>query len=315
MPANLPPQYFEAEKRFRLAKTPKEKIDILHEMLAIMPKHKGTDKLQADLRAKISKLNKLSQKTHVKGRRDSLYYVNKEGAGQVVILGEPNAGKSQILTVLTHANPEVASYPFTTRKPIVGMMNFEDIAIQLIDTSPITSDFCDYWLLDMSRTADLLLFLVDLGGDVVDQIETIIKKLNEAKVFFEKRVLIAGNKNDLNGSEEKVHILTDTCAKKFPVISVSAKEKKGLLELKRKIYDGLNIIRVYTKVPSKPPDKNVPFVLKRESTVLDAARTVHKDFGTNLRYARLWGAGKYDGQRVERDHILQDGDVVEFHIS
>jgi ribosome-interacting GTPase 1 len=116
LPANLPPAYFEAENRYREAKTPAEGIAALEEMLAIMPKHKGTDKLKADLRRRISKLKSKQQEKKKLGRRDRGYKIEKEGVGQVVLIGEPNVGKSSLVAALTNADPQVAEFPHSTWK-------------------------------------------------------------------------------------------------------------------------------------------------------------------------------------------------------
>jgi ribosome-interacting GTPase 1 len=215
MPANLPPQYYEAEKRYREAKEPQDKLKILHEMFAIMPKHKGTDKLQADLKFRISKLKKELQQKKKASRRDQ-YFVEKEGAAQVVLIGAPNVGKSQILSSLTHATPEVAPYPYTTLKPLCGMMPFENIQIQLVDTPPISSDFMEPWLSGIIRYADLILLVADLGSEnMIEEMEIVFQRLEEYRIQLEseeketspldgiahKKTSLLGNKSDLEKAE------------------------------------------------------------------------------------------------------------------
>jgi len=329
MPANLPPQYYEAEKRYRDARTNEERLAILKEMWAIMPKHKGTDKLQGDLKAKISELKKEMQKPRTAGRRTYSRRVPRQGAAQVVLIGPPNVGKSQILSRLTKATPQVAPYPFTTQEPQVGMVEFEDIKIQLIDTPPITSDFIQPWLPPIIRSADLILLVVDLGSDeVLEEMDGVIRRLEESRIKLVsdepegvglfgdayKKTIILGNKSDLEGAGPNPEALKDLYADKFPIISISSKDSGDGVRLKKEIYQALNIIRVYTKEPGKPADLKDPVVLKKGSIVLDAAKAIHKDFAHNLRYVRLWGSSKFDGQQVDRDHPLKDGDIVEFHL-
>jgi ribosome-interacting GTPase 1 len=326
MPANLPPQYFEAEKRFRAAKEPEEKIAALEAMLAIMPRHKGTDKLHAMLRQKIAKFSQEAERKYATARRTG-FYISREGAGQVMLVGPASAGKSQLLATLTEAIPEIAEYPFTTKTPIPGMMKFEDIQIQLVDTPPIGRKEVRVLLANSLRNADIIAIVIDLSREPVSQVEAALQGLREARIepltddgtqvtpgSYPRKMLIVGNKNDLAGSNENWQCLCSQYARLFPLVSVSAREGGGLEEFKRAIYQVLNIIRVYTKTPGSKADMTDPMVLEKGSTLEEAAESLHKDFYQNLKYAVVWGSGKYDGQRVSKGHVLQDGDIVEFHI-
>jgi len=323
MPANLPPQYFEAEKNFRAAKTPAEKIVALEEMLAIMPKHKGTDHLRAELRSRIAKLTQqAAKKTGV--QRTSMI-IEKEGAAQVAVIGLPNAGKSQLVASITNASPTVADYPFTTYAVSPGMMEFENIQIQLLDTPPLVPQSIEWWLPPMLRRADALLIMVDLSEAPLAQMEAVMEQLEKMRidigvrkiaeeVLSRQKALIIGNKLDLAGARENYAALQNKYGEQLPVLAISARERIGLEELKRKVYQVLDIIRVYTKVPGQKPDFDDPVILERGSTLADAAEAVHKDFRAKLKYARVWGSGKHDGIMVRRDHILQDGDIIELHL-
>jgi len=326
MPANLPPQYFEAEKRFRAAKEPDEKIAALEEMLAIMPHHKGTDKLHAMLRQKIARFSQEAERKYATARRAG-FYISKEGAGQVMLVGPANAGKSQLLATLTEAIPEIAEYPFTTKTPIPGMMKFEDIQIQLVDTPPIGRKEVRVLLSNVLRNADLIAIVIDLSREPVSQVEAALQGLREARIepltddgteitpgSYPRKMLIVGNKNDLAGSNENWELLRSKYGNLFALVSISAREGGGLEEFKRAVYQALNIIRVYTKTPGSKADLTDPMILEKGSTLEEAAESLHKDFYQNLRYAVVWGSGKYDGQRVSKGHVLQDGDIVEFHI-
>jgi len=331
MPANLPPQYLEAEKRYREARAIPEKIRALESMLAIMPKHKGTDKLRGQLRSKLSKLKLESERKGGTGRRASLFNVKREGTAQVLLLGFANVGKSQLVSVLTNANAEVADYPITTRKPIPGMMPFENIQIQLVDVPPINFEIGEAWLSPMVRNADALIIMVGLDSDTSVQMEGILAKLEgirinpigcndegihegEEGVFEPKRALIVANKVDVEGAQQRDGRLRERYGDLLRVFSLSAKKGIGLEDLKRGIFEALDIMRVYTKPPGKDADFTEPVILERGSTVEDAARSVHKDFARKMKFARIWGSEKYQGQMVKRDYILQDGDVIEFHI-
>jgi len=324
MPANLPPQYFEAEKRLRLAKDPADKILILEEMLGIMPKHKGTDHLKAELRGKIAKLTQtLGKKT---GAHRASMMIEKEGAAQVVVTGLPNAGKSQLIASVTNAVTTVAEYPFTTTQPLPGMMEFLNIKIQLIDTPPLVPQAIEFWLPHMIRRADGLLIVVDLTDKPLAQLETIIAQLAEMKtnigignadeeiILSRQKALIVGNKLDLENAAQNYTALQKKYQEHIQLIGISAKTGTGLEELKLKTFQMLDIMRVYTKTPGQKSDLNDPIILKRGSNLENAATEVHKDFAANLKYARIWGSGKHNGIMIKRDHVLQDGDIIELHL-
>jgi hypothetical protein len=329
MPANLPPQYFAAEERWRKAATIEEQIAALREMLSIMPKHKGTDKLQADLKRRISKLQQEAKTQRKKGgRRSELGHVSREGAGQVAIIGPPNSGKSSIVQAVTHAHPEVAGYPFTTQKPLAGMMPYEDIQIQLIDTPAISEQFTPPWLINLIRLADLALLVVDLGEDPVGQAEQAIGYMSKTSTHLDGRggehdgqepialvrTIIVGSKKERPGADGRLADLRSRFGDKFHILAVSAETQEGLAQLKRSIFQALEIVRIYTKEPGAKPDLDKPYVLAQGSTVLDLAETIHRDFSSHLKYARIWGSEKYDGQNVNKEHILQDGDIIELHL-
>ena len=314
MPANLPPQYFEAEKKFRLAKNPADKIVALEEMLAIMPKHKGTDHLRADLRRKIARLTQISEKKLTTQRASVL--IDKEGAAQIVVIGLPNAGKSQLVSSVTNASPAVAEYPFTTKSATPGMMEFENIQIQLIDTPPLGEQLVVWWLPHMIRRADALVIVVDLGDAPLAQVEAILTELEDRKIEIggKAKALIVGNKIDRDNARQNYAALKNKYGGQIPVVAISAKEGIGLEEMKREIFQMLDIIRVYTKAPGQKPDLTDPIILDRGSRLEDAAAAVHKDFAAKLKYARIWGSGKHDGIMAKRGHVLQDGDIIELHL-
>jgi len=313
MPANLPPQYFEAERNFRQAKSPAEKIAALEEMLAIMPKHKGTDKLRAELRQRIAKLTQAAGKKLATQRASMV--IPKEGAGQVAIIGPPNSGKSQLVSTITNASPAVAEYPYTTQSATPGMMELENIKVQLIDTPPLSSQPVPWWLPPILRRADALVAVVDLSESPLEQMKILTSQLEQMGLAIGQnaRVLIAANKVDLDNTRQNYTALKNRYEQQLPVVAISAREGTGLEELKRKIYEVLDIIRVYTKTPGKKPDFSDPIILGRGSTLADAAAAVHKDFRARLKYARIWGSGKHDGLMAKRDHILEDEDVIELH--
>ena len=328
MPANLPPEYLEAEKRYRAAKNPADKLACLEDMLTLLPKHKGTDKLRADLRRRVSKVKAASQTKKGAGRRESAFQIDKEGAGQVVVVGPANVGKSSLVARLTNANPEVADFPLTTWKPTPGMMPVENIQIQLVDTPPLNRDYVEPELIDLIRRSDLVLLVVDLQTDPLEQLEETVNLLEENRIvpshlrdnYTEQRLLkfipflVLANKNDDANTDENLEIFQELTDNHWPMISVSTITGRNLEMLKDTLVDKLEIIRVYSKAPGKEPDRTAPFVLKKGSTVEDFAGKVHKDFVDKLKIAKVWGTSVFDGQMVQRDYLLQDGDIVELHI-
>jgi len=346
MPANLPPEYFDAEKRFKQALAPAEKIAALEALIGTVPKHKGTDKLRADLRRRLSQLRKEAIRRK-KGGRGDLYIVQKEGAAQIALVGFPNSGKSSLLACLTKATPVIAEYPISTLTPLPGMMPFEDIQFQLVDLPPIGNEATDGWVSGILRYADALLLVVDLAEDPEIQADLLIEQLErwniriitehplpipppwwgwagvggkppnaklQTFVGVSKRAIIVANKKDLLSAEDNLVRLRERYENIYPCISVSAKKKDNIEELKRAIFGISGIIRVYSKPPGKDPDLSTPFTIPPGYTVLDLAESIHKDFFHGLKFARVWGSAKFDGQRVEKNYILKDKDIVEIHI-
>lgn len=322
MPANLTPQYLEADRRFKAATTSQEKLLALEEMLATIPKHKGTEKMQADLKRRIAKLRAQTQQRKGAARGRPSFHVDREGAGQVVLVGAPNVGKSTLLRAFTNAQPEVADYPFTTRAPLPGMMTYENIQVQLVDLPPITSDFSEGWLFAIIRTADAAALVADLSSDdLLAQTEQVQSALSQAKLAVtaaarypgEKRGLVVANKLDAPGAAGRLELFREFTGSRLPVFPVSALFGTGVEELRRALFELLSVIRVYSKPPGRKADTSTPFILKRGATVLEAAEAIHKDFVARLKYARLWGRDEYQGQMVGRDHVLEDGDVLELH--
>jgi ribosome-interacting GTPase 1 len=327
MPANLPPTYHEAEQRFRSAVTTEEKIACLEEMLRIMPKHKGTDKLQADLKSRIAKLRRQPKKKG--GTRADSHYIPREGAGQIALVGPPNSGKSSLVRELTHAEPDVAEYPFTTREVTPGMMAFEDIAFQLIDLPPLSEEFVEPWVYDSIRRCDLVWLVLDLEK-VLEGLD-LCQRLLEAKAI---EIVPAGSAEpsgtrpgwtvresllvltglDKPGMEGDLAALGDLLDARWSRIAVSVMSGRGLDDLRRATFEALDIVRVYSKQPGKPPDREQPFTVRRGTTVGDLARVIHKELAEGLKFARIWGAHVYDGQKVMGDHVLEEGDVVELHV-
>lgn len=337
MPANLTPQYHAAEKVFREAKTTEEKIAALEEMLRLIPKHKGSEKLQADLKRRLSKLRREDQKTA--GGKRAGRRIPRQGAGQVALIGAPNVGKSALLCALTQARAEVAPYPMTTFTPTPGMMPFEDVQMQLIDLPPLLADHVESWVFELIRPADLLLLLVDLTAvDPLRQVDGVCEQLAAKRIAVygapscggmgngpegeaeaplggvAKPTLLVGTKLDGAKAADNAEFLREYYAGRLPFVAVSIEEPPTLETFRRTVFTALRVLRIYTRAPGRKEERGAPYVLPRGSTVWEVANLVHKDVAANLKYARIWGARTYDGQRVMRDYVVQDGDLIELHV-
>jgi ribosome-interacting GTPase 1 len=330
MAVNLTPQYLEAEAEYKRAQTAEERLECLKKMWALVPKHKASEKLQAELKTKLSAAREEVEHERKSPKKTGVSHkIPRQGAGQVILVGGPNSGKSRILTRLTRATPEVAPYPFTTREPHAGMMEWEDTRVQLIDTPPITADYLESYLSSLVRAADAALLVVDLGDDDGPlAAEAVIERLVQVKTHlvgqppatqddpsqhYTKTLLVA-NKLDLPDAAERLEMVRELFGQRFPVQALDAESGHGLEELRTAIYRLLNVIRIYSKKPGKPPDMTSPFTCPAGSTLLQFAEIVHRDFADKLKSARIWGTGVYDGQTVTRDHVLHDKDVVELHV-
>jgi len=330
MPANLPPQFYALSMKLKEAASNDEKISILEEMLRISPKHKGTENLQKDLKTKIAKLKKQRPK-RIKGK--TIYSIKKEGAGQVVISGPANSGKSSLLNALTNANAKVAPYPFTTKIPQPAMMTYENILIQLVDTPPLSPEFSPPWLKEILKAADILLAVFDLSkGNIIEEIKN-FKEILDDWNLSEKKIIFLGNKVDLGKAKENLKkIRVPTKWVQYEIKPISCFQKIGLKELKKEIFDLLEIIRVYTKSHNQDlPDFEHPFIMKKNSRLIDLASQIHHNFTFSFKYAKLFNEleihftsdkskiyqiFKKDSKKpqiIGKDYILRDGDVVEIY--
>ena len=329
MPANLPPEYHKIEAELRTAKTPEEKIDIYERLIRVIPHHKGTDKLIAMYRQKIAKAREEGERRASMARHAPTHKIERSGAGQILLAGPPNSGKSSLVRALTGADVEVAEYPFTTRSPAPFMMPFENVQVQLVDTPPVTGELMETWFPEMVKMADAVMLVADLTDpDAAATIEGIVGRLKERRVEllradtdipppyypFRKRTVLAANKIDAEGAPRAFEDLGMLLEGPFERLAVSATDGRGLETLRRTVFGLLRVVRVYSKIPGKKPEKDSPFTLRVGSTVLDMAKAVHKDFSEKLQYARVWNAAGLDGLRVNRDYVLADEDVVELHI-
>ena len=330
MPLNLPPEAQKAERRYRDTRDPDERIEALQEFMRLVPKHKGTDHLRADLRRKLAQLQDSRQKKGGRSRQESVYHIDPVGAGQVAVVGLANVGKSALVATLTNADPQVSPSPYSTWEPTPGMMPVEDIHIQLIDTPPLSGDYIEPDLIGLLRRADMLLLMVDVQTTPLQQIEETMALLAEHHIAPERHreryaeeearpiafapMLLVVNKVDDDEAVEVYELMGELLDEEWPRVAISAETGRGLDDLKRAVFQALEIVRIYSKKPNAKPDLEAPFVIKVGTTVEEFAGKVHRDFAVQLRAARVWGTGVYDGQMVGRDHVLHDRDIVELHL-
>jgi len=327
--ANLTPQYKKAEERYKAATTDEERLDALEEMLREIPKHKASEHMQADLKRKMSKVRaSIESGAAKKGavKHVDIFHVPRGGAGQVVLIGTPNAGKSAILAALTKAPVTVADYPFATDKPVPGMALFEDVPIQLVDTPPITAEFAPTGLVNTCRGADLLAMVIDLSADALEQMEICTQYLDSYRLILQaddendpaaqhlaRPTFVIATKSDL-APEGTLETLQELTERPFDYLEISAQTGQGLDVLMKSVFEKLQIVRVYAKKPGKEADLKDPFTLKTGSTVQDLAFHIHRELADKLKTARSWNApGVHDGQHVPREHVLTDKEILELH--
>ena len=353
MPANLSPEYKKAEAEFKRAREPRERLRWLREMLRTIPKHKGTEHLQADIKTRIKQLTEeLAGPRKGGARTGPTHSIRPEGAAQVALIGPPNAGKSTLHARLTGSHAEVAPYPYTTKAPLPGMLPYRDIHFQLVDLPPVSADFMEPWYVNALRPADAAMLIVDLSDpECLDHVAAIRDRLDQKRVMLDEQwaraadgdeasgaargddvgqpeegaadvpdpfrvqlpTLLVANKSDLDPDPDEVRVLEELLGVRFPAVAVSAETGAGLDEIGPQLFDGLGIVRVYTKVPGRPADTKRPYTLRRGDTVMDLARLVHKEVAESLKFARVWGSGQFDGQQVGADHPVADGDILELH--
>jgi len=338
MAANLSPEYKDAEAAYRKAREPEERLRWLKEMLRTIPKHKGTEHLQADIKTRIKQLSSDLDKPKKAARGGPTVTVRVEGAAQVALLGPPNSGKSSLHAKLTGSSASVGPYPFTTHEPLPGMLPFEDVQFQLIDLPPVSASFMEPWMPNALVHADAALLVVDLADPaVLEDVAAVREKLEDRRYILRpdaeeghddddderdhiddrRRIpsVLVATKSDLSAgdAEAELEAFRELGNVPFIALSVSAETGAGLERIGATLFELLRVVRVYTKLPGHEPEKKRPYALRRGATVQDVARLVHRGMAAEVKSARIWGSHTFVGQQVSRDHHVADGDVVELH--
>ena len=327
MPANLTPEYYKADKWYKSAGSDAERVLALEEMLRVIPKHKGTEHMRADLKKRLSKLRAASTDTKKSGGKHiDIFHIPKSGAGQVVLIGMPNCGKSSVVGALSKAKVNIADYPFATTKPAPGMMKYQDVPIELVDMPPVTADYAAPGQVGTYRGCDLIGIVIGLGADVLEQMQVCLKYLDSHRLLLDEKTDATDTSGNLIGKRGfvicskcdiaesgTIETLKRSCGRDLDYIKLSAQTGEGMDELALKIFKMLDIVRVYAKKPGKEPDMKDPFTLPRGSDVFDLARLIHRELADKLKSAKAWGSNVHPGQQVHRTHKLADKDIIELH--
>ena len=388
MVTNLPPDAKSKWNEVTQTRNPETRLKLMGEFLSLVPKHKGTDKMCAQVKRQMAQLrDEIEEKKKAAKRRGGpSYFIGKAGAAQVAVVGPTNAGRSSLLRAVTNSSVEPAPWPFSTRVPTPGMLPYQDIQFQLVEAPPIVEGSSEgrsdgFQVLSSARNADGLIILVDLtedpGGNLLmvtrelensriltaepqgavevtrrghgseiqfiwegeldgctpDDIVGLLReyKIRSALVRIRGRVtldivedamfgnavyrptLVIANKADLSSDPAVVESVRASAAP-LEVMVVSAEKPGDLGErLGARLFELLGIVRVYTKQPGKEAAV-APIVGHRGMNVGDLARLLHSDFYDRFKYARIRGPSvKFESGRVGIDHVLQDGDIVQFH--
>lgn len=300
MTINAGPEFFSAEKKYFAAQTPKEQIFWLEEMIRTAPKHKSSETFVANLKQRLKKFQEKQEKAKKSGK-SSRVTIRKEGF-QCVLIGLPSSGKSLLLSVLTNAKPRISSFGFTTKIPEVGTMEYQGARAQILDMPSIGSDAFDAGIVN---TADLIVLVTENLQDT--------EKLNPFLQRAYGRKIITLTKADLLSAEQKRKLEQTIKSKKLNALIISAETGEGIESLKEKIFNNMEVIRIYTKEPGKLPSK-IPMILKEGATVSHAAESILKGFSKRIKETRITGpSSKFPNQRVGLSHILKDKDIIEFH--
>ena len=333
MPTNVSPEYKKAEAEYKAAREPRDRLVALRTMLRTIPKHKGTEHLQAGIKTKIKELtDDLGGPRKGGARGGPVFTIRPEGAGQIALLGPPNSGKSSLHDALTGSGAPVGPYPFTTHHPQPGMVPVGDVGIQLIDLPPLAKEHPLPWIGNALQPADGALLVVDLSlADCVTDVDELVRLLAERRIYltadwprgvgstsdpddpFAKvlpTALVAAQAELIDDVEEEAEVLLELVELELPILRASVANRE-FAHLGTWLFDALGVVRVYTESAAKKGEDR-PYTIRQGQALLDVAALIHKDFVRDLKFARLMRPG-YPDRRIGRAFPLRDGDRIEIH--
>jgi small GTP-binding protein len=293
-------------KRRLVGKDGSERIKVLREALGELPDYRNGP--YADLRKWVQAQIEESRVRKKIVHRDSLQ-VRREGAAQVALVGPPNAGKSSLLQALSSIQIKTGDYAFTTTRPVPALTRIHDVLIQLVEIPGLIEGAHEdrgggRALLGVLRGADAIVLCHDASAPV-EELAVIRRELEAAGIA--KPTIVAATKLDDAGPHVVARLARATG---LPAVGVSVLDDDTLDELRDAVWGLTGLVRVYLRRPGRGDAE--AYALPAGSTVADAAGKVHHELEAECRGARVWGpSARFEGQRVGRDHVLAEDDVVE----
>lgn len=334
MPTNVTPEYKKAEAEYKAAREPRDRLVALRAMLRTIPKHKGTEHLQAGIKTRIKELTEELAGPRKGGARGGpVFTIRPEGAGQIALLGPPNSGKSSLHDALTGSGAPAGPYPFTTHHPQPGMVPVEDIGIQLIDLPPLAEEHPLPWIGNALQPADGALLVVDLSlADCITGVDELVRMLAARRIHLTKEwprgvgadpdpddpfakylptALVAAQAELIDDVEGEAKVLLELLELELPILRTSVADRE-FEHVGVWLFEALGVVRVYTESAAKKGDDR-PYTIRQGQTLADVAALIHKDFVRDLKFARLMRPG-YPDRRIGRAFPLRDGDRIAIHI-
>jgi uncharacterized protein len=294
-------------KKRLIGKEGKPKLEEIRKILAELPNYNTGPygRIREWLHDEVKKT-----KTRSNVKHQDWLDIKKQGQKQFVLVGCPSVGKSSLIAKLSGVQTKIASYEFTTLRPLPATINLNGAYIQIIDLPGLIEGATEdvgqgKRLLAIVKHSDGILLMADLSKPLTE-LEKIIRELEKSEIIMS--LIIIGNKIDLPGAHEKLIGLR----KRFPkqkVLAISTTTEQGLEELKQEIWKKSNLIRVY------PKDKQEPMIVEIGATIKDFVEKIHKDLLVKFKFATIRGtSAKFPDQRVGLSHVLEDNDKIDLKL-